>query len=222
MNQPVQKNTLYVGGLAEEVNESILHSAFIPFGDIKDVKTPLDQATQKHRSFGFVTFLEKEDAAAAMDNMDGAELYGRVLTVNYALPERIKGGEQGWAAQPIWADADTWFERQQQEEEMQRIQAENRAAMQAAEELHRKKMAQEREGEKDEEVEGKDDPMARVEAHKRKMNNSEILRENEIRKKLTQQLFPNKLLLSPANLKNSTLALMEDRECKNENKKITS
>lgn len=222
MNQPVQKNTLYVGGLAEEVNESILHSAFIPFGDIKDVKTPLDQATQKHRSFGFVTFLEKEDAAAAMDNMDGAELYGRVLTVNYALPERIKGGEQGWAAQPIWADADTWFERQQQEEEMQRIQAENRAAMQAAEELHRKKMAQEREGEKDEEVEGKDDPMARVEAHKRKMNNSEILRENGIRKKLTQQLFPNKLLLSPANLKNSTLALMEDRECKNENKKITS
>lgn len=222
MNQPVQKNTLYVGGLAEEVNESILHSAFIPFGDIKDVKTPLDQATQKHRSFGFVTFLEKEDAAAAMDNMDGAELYGRVLTVNYALPERIKGGEQGWAAQPIWADADTWFERQQQEEEMQRIQAENRAAMQAAEELHRKKMAQEREGEKDEEVEGKDDPMARVEAHKRKMNNSEILREKGIRKKLTQQLFPNKLLLSPANLKISTLALMEDRECKNENKKITS
>lgn len=100
MNEGVQKNTLYVGGLAEEVNEQILHAAFIPFGDIKDVKTPLDQATQKHRSFGFVTFLEREDAAAAMDNMDGAELYGRVLTVNYALPEKIKGGEQGWAAKP--------------------------------------------------------------------------------------------------------------------------
>lgn len=100
MNEGVQKNTLYVGGLAEEVNESILHAAFIPFGDIKDVKTPLDQATQKHRSFGFVTFLEREDAAAAMDNMDGAELYGRVLTVNYALPEKIKGGEVGWAAKP--------------------------------------------------------------------------------------------------------------------------
>lgn len=98
--QAMQKNTLYVGGLADEVNESILHAAFIPFGDIKDVKTPLDQANQKHRSFGFVTFLEREDASAAMDNMDGAELYGRVLTVNYALPEKIKGGEQGWAAHP--------------------------------------------------------------------------------------------------------------------------
>ncbi|KAK8957273.1 hypothetical protein KSP39_PZI000566 [Platanthera zijinensis] len=165
MNVQIQKNTLYVGGLAEEVNELILHSAFIPFGDIKDVKTPLDQATQKHRSFGFVTFLEREDAIAAMDNMDGAELYGRVLTVNYALPERIKGGEQGWAAQPIWADADTWFERQQQEQEMQRLQAEQKAAMQVAEDLHRKKMAEDRDGEKDDETETKtDDPMAVAEA----------------------------------------------------------
>ncbi|KAJ4960018.1 hypothetical protein NE237_019928 [Protea cynaroides] len=162
--QQVQKNTLYVGGLAEEVNEGILHAAFIPFGDIKDVKTPLDQATQKHRSFGFVTFLEREDAAAAMDNMDNAELYGRVLTVNYALPEKIKGGEQGWAAQPIWADADTWFERQQQEEEMQRLQAENRKEMAAAEELHRKKLTEEREGEKEEPTETKNDPMAIAEA----------------------------------------------------------
>lgn len=64
----------------------------------------------------------------------------------------------------VWADADTWFERQQQEEEMQRFQAENRAAMQAAEELHRKKMAQEREGEREDEAETKDDPMARAEA----------------------------------------------------------
>ncbi|XP_050373448.1 uncharacterized protein LOC126791086 [Argentina anserina] len=164
MAQQVQKNTLYVGGLAEEVNESILHSAFIPFGDIKDVKTPLDLATQKHRSFGFVTFLEREDAAAAMDNMDGAELFGRVLTVNYALPEKIKGGEQGWAAQPIWADADTWFERQQQEEEMLQMQKENKAAMEAAEELHRKKMTQERDGEKEEESGIKNDPMAMAEA----------------------------------------------------------
>ncbi|KAK8444649.1 hypothetical protein SEVIR_9G171800v4 [Setaria viridis] len=95
-----------------------------------------------------------------MDNMDGAELFGRVLTVNYAFPERIKGGEQGWAAQPIWADADTWFERQQQEEEMQRLQAEQHAAMQVAEKLHREKLAAERDGEKDEEA----DPMAAAEA----------------------------------------------------------
>lgn len=66
-------------------------------------------------------------------------------------------------AYTVWADADTWFERQQQEEEMQRLQAENKAAMQAAEDLHRKQKTQEREGEKDDDSEAKDDPMARAE-----------------------------------------------------------
>eukprot|EP00475_Leptophrys_vorax_P009057 TRINITY_DN15949_c0_g1_i1.p1 TRINITY_DN15949_c0_g1~~TRINITY_DN15949_c0_g1_i1.p1 ORF type:complete len:166 (+),score=48.31 TRINITY_DN15949_c0_g1_i1:109-606(+) len=126
------KTTLYVGGLEENVNESILHAAFIPFGDIKDINIPLDQSTQKHRGFGFVTFLEKEDAAAAMDNMHNGELYGRVLTVNIAQPMKIKGGEQGWASQPVWADADTWFERQQQEEEIQRAKKEQDAAAAAS------------------------------------------------------------------------------------------
>lgn len=37
-----------------------------------------------------------------------AELYGRVLRVNYAQPMKIKGGDKGWASQPVWADADDW------------------------------------------------------------------------------------------------------------------
>lgn len=47
---------------------------------------------------------------------------------------------------------------------MRRIEAENRAAMQAAEDIRRKQLAQEREGEKEEEIEIKDDPMAKAEA----------------------------------------------------------
>jgi len=37
------------GGLAEEVTEKHIHSAFIPFGDIVDVNLPLDYETEKHR-----------------------------------------------------------------------------------------------------------------------------------------------------------------------------
>lgn len=37
----------------------MLHAAFLPFGDLKDVNIPLDQQTQKNRGFGFVTFMEK-------------------------------------------------------------------------------------------------------------------------------------------------------------------
>lgn len=66
------KTTLYVGGLEESVNEAILHSAFIPFGEIKDVSIPLDHASGKHRGFGFIEFEEKDDAADAIDNMHNA------------------------------------------------------------------------------------------------------------------------------------------------------
>uniref|UniRef100_A0A4W3JLV3 Peptidyl-prolyl cis-trans isomerase n=1 Tax=Callorhinchus milii TaxID=7868 RepID=A0A4W3JLV3_CALMI len=36
---------LYVCGLAEEVDEKVLHAAFIPFGDIMDIQIPLDYET---------------------------------------------------------------------------------------------------------------------------------------------------------------------------------
>ena len=67
----------------------------------------------------------------------------------------------------VWADADTWFERQRQEEEIQRLQAEHRAAMQAAEKLHREKLVAEREGEKEDET---TDPMAAAETQAMKQS----------------------------------------------------
>lgn len=60
---------VYVGGLAEEVDEKTLHAALIPFGDITDVQIPLDYTTQKHRGFGFVEFELPEDAAAAIGSV---------------------------------------------------------------------------------------------------------------------------------------------------------
>lgn len=63
-----KKTTLYVGGLEENVNEAILHSAFIPFGDIKDVNIPLDNTTGKHRGFGFVEYENAEVSASLRFN----------------------------------------------------------------------------------------------------------------------------------------------------------
>ncbi|EDV23045.1 expressed hypothetical protein [Trichoplax adhaerens] len=98
------KRTLYVGGLAEEVDEKVLHSLLIPFGDIVDVQIPMDYTTQKNRGFGFVEFEQAEEAAAAMDNMDEAELYGRTIRVNIAKPMRIKEGY----SRAVWSE-DSWL-----------------------------------------------------------------------------------------------------------------
>ncbi|GIL62092.1 hypothetical protein Vafri_16381 [Volvox africanus] len=112
------KTTLYVGGLEETVNEATLHAAFLPFGEIKEVNIPLDHATGTHRGFGFVEYEEKEDAAAAVDNMHNAELFGRVLKVNYAQPMKIKGGDKGWSHLPVWADTDRYIEELDAENEL--------------------------------------------------------------------------------------------------------
>ena len=40
------------------------------------------------RGFCFIDFDEKEDAEAAVDNMDGAELLGSVLQVSHARARR--------------------------------------------------------------------------------------------------------------------------------------
>ena len=56
---PPQPSPLAPGGLDEQVTEAVLHAAFVPFGDLKDVNIPLDHQTQKNRGFGFVTFVEK-------------------------------------------------------------------------------------------------------------------------------------------------------------------
>lgn len=37
------RRTVYVGGLAEEVNPELLAAAFVPFGEIKECKIPLDR-----------------------------------------------------------------------------------------------------------------------------------------------------------------------------------
>lgn len=33
------------GGLTEEVDEKVLHAAFIPFGDVTDIQIPIDYET---------------------------------------------------------------------------------------------------------------------------------------------------------------------------------
>ncbi|VVD01928.1 unnamed protein product [Leptidea sinapis] len=105
-SKPNSKRTIYVGGLAEEVDEKVLHAAFIPFGDLVDVQIPLDYETEKHRGFAFIEFENAEDAAAAIDNMNDSELFGRTIRVNVAAPQRIKEG----STRPVWSE-DSWLQK---------------------------------------------------------------------------------------------------------------
>lgn len=104
------------GGLEETVTEETLRAAFVPFGEVLEIGLPIDQTTQKHRGFAFLQFESADDAADAIDNMDGSELFGRVLKVNVSKPAATGQGNK-----PVWeAAADTYYqhgEKQEVEEE---------------------------------------------------------------------------------------------------------
>ncbi|WVW83721.1 hypothetical protein I302_105742 [Kwoniella bestiolae CBS 10118] len=110
-----KKSTVYVAGLAPEVNEDQLLSAFVTFGDIIDIKIPHEVHDQsKHRGFAFITFSLPSDAQDAIDNFDLNELpgyqgRGRFLKCSLANPDRFasEGGGSGRFDKAIWA-TDEW------------------------------------------------------------------------------------------------------------------
>ena len=79
---------LYVGGLAEEVDQKVLQAAFIPFGDIVEVNMPIDYETEKHRGFAFIEFSAVSDAKTAFKSLvHSTHLYGRRLVLEWAQGE---------------------------------------------------------------------------------------------------------------------------------------
>lgn len=98
------KATVYVGGLASMVTREGLQDAFIPFGEIADVSLPKNEnpnSTDPHRGFAYVEYEDADDAKEAIDNMDQAEFFGRVLRVSAAKPP--KSAEEGLGSKTaVW------------------------------------------------------------------------------------------------------------------------
>ncbi|KXX77679.1 Peptidyl-prolyl cis-trans isomerase E [Madurella mycetomatis] len=115
------KSTVYVGGLAPAVTVTTLQEAFVPFGEIADVSLPKNEnpnssAAEPHRGFAYVEFEDAEDAKEAIDNMDQAELFGRVIKVSAAkAPKSANQGlgsktavweQEGWLAEHAVSEED--------------------------------------------------------------------------------------------------------------------
>lgn len=89
-------NRLYVGNLSYDSTEDDVRAAFGANGrTVTDVHVPLDKETGRPRGFAFVEMGSKAEAEEAIDEMDGAELQGRNLRVNIAVPKPKHGGHGG-------------------------------------------------------------------------------------------------------------------------------
>ena len=75
---------MFVSGISWGMEWQDLKDAFKEFWEVLHAKIIKDRETGKSRGFGFVEFATVEDAAAAKEAMDGAELDGRVIKVDFA------------------------------------------------------------------------------------------------------------------------------------------
>jgi RNA recognition motif-containing protein len=88
-------NRLYVGNLSFNATTETLREAFAAVGEVTDVHIVQDRDSGQSRGFGFVTMGSAEEAAKAIQQMDGYNLEGRALRVNEAEERQNRGGGGG-------------------------------------------------------------------------------------------------------------------------------
>ena len=86
---------LYVGNLSFNTNAEGVRTAFQEFGTVSDVHLVSDRETGRSRGFAFVTMGTPEEAAKAIEGMDGRTLDGRPLRVNEAEQRQQRGAGGG-------------------------------------------------------------------------------------------------------------------------------
>ncbi len=77
---------LYVGNLSYNTTDGDLQDVFEEFGAVESAVVISDRDTGRSKGFGFVEMASSEEADAAIEALDGAEVGGRTLRVNEARP----------------------------------------------------------------------------------------------------------------------------------------
>ena len=86
---------LYVGNLAFQTTSQELQELFSQAGTVESASVVEDRDTGRSRGFAFVEMSTKEEAASAIEQLNGKEVGGRDLKVNEAKPRENRGGGGG-------------------------------------------------------------------------------------------------------------------------------
>ncbi|RSH78085.1 uncharacterized protein EHS24_002541 [Apiotrichum porosum] len=90
--------TLWVGSLSFDITEDAVYEAFGEHGDVQSVRLPTDRETGAPKGFGYVQFADVAQATAALEALNGQELAGRRIRIDYAPPKQDNpsGGRGGF------------------------------------------------------------------------------------------------------------------------------
>ncbi len=88
-------NKLYVGNLPWSTDSEALRVAFEAFGEIEEAKVITDRETGRSRGFGFVTYVNDDDAEKSLE-LDGSEMDGRPIRVSFARERKPRSDGGGY------------------------------------------------------------------------------------------------------------------------------
>ena len=78
---------LFVGSISFDSTEDSLKQKFEEIGPVVSAKIIFDRFSGRSKGFGFVEMENEEDAAKAIQELNGSTLDGREIVVNEAKPE---------------------------------------------------------------------------------------------------------------------------------------
>ncbi|CAN1150738.1 Zinc finger CCCH domain-containing protein 42 [Linum perenne] len=74
---------IYVGGIPFDLTEGDLLAVFAQCGEVVDVNLVRDKGTGKSKGFAFVAYEDQRSTTLAVDNLNGAQVLGRVIRVDH-------------------------------------------------------------------------------------------------------------------------------------------
>lgn len=86
---------IYVGNLSYDSTEQDVRQAFEAHGEVNSVAIITDKFSGRSKGFGFVEMPDKQQALAAMNALNDADLQGQTLRVSEARPRTDSGDRRG-------------------------------------------------------------------------------------------------------------------------------
>lgn len=90
-----ESDTLFVGNIPFSANEDSLHEVFGQKGSILGIRLPTDPESGRPKGFGYVQFSSVEEAREAFNELNGAEIDGRPVRLDFSTPRANNGGGGG-------------------------------------------------------------------------------------------------------------------------------
>ena len=84
MSETIENNKLFIWNLHWDVRWQDLKEYFSQYGEVAYASVSLDRETKRSRGFGFVTFVNAEDAQNAYEQANEVEFKGRQLYLDWA------------------------------------------------------------------------------------------------------------------------------------------